>query len=71
MEKIEEGFAVPTDMKVWAATIGEQAVIACDFTVIVPGVDLDPQRALLVFTTEDAADLASNINKAITAGEGN
>lgn len=71
MEEIEEGYAVPTSMKVWESKIGEQAVIACDFEVIVPGADMEPQRAVLVFTTEDAAALASNINKAIKAGEGN
>lgn len=67
-ETVEEGFAVPTDMKVWAATIGEQEVVVVDLTVIVPGVDLDPQRALLVFTTEDAIQLADSIYLA-EAGE--
>lgn len=71
MEEIEKGFAVPVSMKVWQAEVAGQEVIVCDFEVIVPDVDLEPQRAVLVFTTEDATDLASNINKAVQAGEGN
>lgn len=70
MEEIEEGYAVPVSMKVWWAMIGEQPVVACDFEVVVQG-NVEPQRALLVFTPEDAASLADTINKAVTAGEGN
>lgn len=67
-QQVDEGYAVPTEMKVWSAKIGEQDVVVVDLTVIVPGVDLDEQRALLVFTTEDATDLAASINLA-AAGE--
>lgn len=67
-EQIEDGYAVPTSMRVWSGTLGEQEVVAVDLMVIVPGADLDPQRALLVFTKEDATTLAASINLA-AAGE--
>ena len=69
MEQIPEGYCVPTEFTVWNASLGDQPVLVLDMAVVVPGHDMEPQRAVLVLLPEDAGKIASDINKAVTAGE--
>lgn len=70
MQEIPDGYTIPTEFTVWTAAIGEQDVIVFDITVVVPNHDMEPQRAILVLTPEDAAKVALDINNAVqTAGE--